>query len=122
MNIFQLVDPNSAVKVWLWIVKVTLTNSRYFERSLSLQDVHPTTELIQLEHEHKSWLTKISQKDSDINPIGKTATEREEDDEEEEDEDDSNDDEESESQDEEDEDMEVDVSYDRGDPAPSVDS
>uniref|UniRef100_A0A0A9W024 Protein HSPC020 n=1 Tax=Lygus hesperus TaxID=30085 RepID=A0A0A9W024_LYGHE len=80
------------------------------------------TELIQLEHEHKSWLSKISQKDSDINPIGKTATEREDDDEEEEDEDDSNDDEESESQDEEDEDMEVDVSYDRGDPAPSVDS
>ncbi|BES93316.1 anaphase promoting complex subunit 15 [Nesidiocoris tenuis] len=80
------------------------------------------TELLQLEHEHKSWLQKIAQKDSDVIPIGKTATEREEDDEEEEDEDDSNDDEESESQDEEDEDMEVDVTYDRGDPTPSADS
>ncbi|XP_073994447.1 anaphase-promoting complex subunit 15-like isoform X1 [Rhodnius prolixus] len=80
------------------------------------------TELMQLEHEHKTWLNKIAQKDSDIVPIGKTATERDEEDDDDDDEEDTNDDEESETQDEEDDDMEVDVPFDRGDQAPSAES
>ncbi|CAH1401710.1 unnamed protein product [Nezara viridula] len=76
------------------------------------------TELIQLELEHRNWLTKISQKDSDLIPIGKTATEREEEEEEEEEDDDTNDDEESETQDDEDDEMEVDVPYDRSEAPP----
>ncbi|XP_014251531.1 anaphase-promoting complex subunit 15B [Cimex lectularius] len=79
------------------------------------------TELIQLEHEHKNWLAKITQKDADILPIGKTAIERgEEEEEDDDDDDDSNEEEESETQDEEDEDMEVDIPYDRGEPGPGI--
>ncbi|XP_073994457.1 uncharacterized protein isoform X2 [Rhodnius prolixus] len=60
------------------------------------------TELMQLEHEHKTW--------------------RDEEDDDDDDEEDTNDDEESETQDEEDDDMEVDVPFDRGDQAPSAES
>ncbi|KAL1132024.1 hypothetical protein AAG570_011634 [Ranatra chinensis] len=82
------------------------------------QPCNDEAELVHLEMEHKTWLNKITQKDLEITPIGKTATEREEEEEEEDDEDETNDDEESETQEEEDDDIEMDVSYDRADAAP----
>ncbi|KAK9670886.1 Anaphase-promoting complex subunit 15 [Popillia japonica] len=74
-------------------------------------------EVALLEQEHQKWLSSIAQRNSDLTPIGKTATENLEEEEEEDDEDDNEDDEESESHDEEDEDeIEMDVSQERNSP------
>lgn len=73
-------------------------------------------EVNQLEQEHHTWLQSIVQKYSDINPIGRTASELMED-EEDDDEDEDNDDDSSESHDDDDEDeIEMDISQERNSP------
>jgi len=70
-------------------------------------------EVEQLEQEHQNWLNSIAQRNSDLTPIGKTATETLDEEEEDDDEDDNDDDDESETHDEEDEDeIEMDGAYD----------
>ncbi|XP_056631761.1 anaphase-promoting complex subunit 15-like [Diorhabda carinulata] len=74
-------------------------------------------EVSQLERDHQNWLQMIRQKNDDLTPIGKTASETMEEDEEEDDEDDNDDDDESETHDEEEEDeIEMDVSQERSSP------
>ncbi|KAJ3666285.1 hypothetical protein Zmor_001738 [Zophobas morio] len=74
-------------------------------------------EVSQLEAQHQAWLQSISQRDSDVTPIGKTICEALDEEDDEEDEDDNDDDEESESHDEEEEDeIEMDVSQERNSP------
>ncbi|XP_064482298.1 anaphase-promoting complex subunit 15B-like isoform X1 [Ornithodoros turicata] len=73
-------------------------------------------ELTQLEKEHQNALTSISQKHSELVPIGKTAAELQEEDEEDEEEDD-NDDEESDSNEDEDDELDADdMNYDQDSP------
>lgn len=70
-------------------------------------------EVEQLEQEHLDWLNSIAQRNSELVPIGKTATETLDEEEEDDDEDDNDDDDESETHDEEEEDeIEMDGSYD----------
>ncbi|XP_054272341.1 anaphase-promoting complex subunit 15B [Macrosteles quadrilineatus] len=68
------------------------------------------SELVQLEQEHQSWLNSINQRDCELTPIGKSASECQDEEEEDEEEDD-NDDDESDTHDEEDEDVEMELSY-----------
>ncbi|KAF5284089.1 hypothetical protein FQA39_LY17138 [Lamprigera yunnana] len=66
-----------------------------------------------LEQDHQNWLNSVAQRNGDLLPIGKTATETLDEEEEDDEEDDNDDDDESETHDEEDEDeIEMDVSYD----------
>lgn len=58
-------------------------------------------ELSKLEEEHTLWLESIAKKDSNIVPIGKTASEHMEDEEEDEEDDDADDDDESDTNDDE---------------------
>ncbi|XP_054710956.1 anaphase-promoting complex subunit 15B-like [Uloborus diversus] len=69
-------------------------------------------DLTQMEREHQNWLTFVAEKDKDIVPIGKTASEPFEEDEEDE-EDDDNDDDESESNEEDDEELDAEMNYDQ---------
>ncbi|XP_042145915.1 anaphase-promoting complex subunit 15B isoform X4 [Ixodes scapularis] len=72
------------------------------------------SELTQLEKEHQNALTSISQKHSDLIPIGKTAAEDED---EEDDDDDDNDDDESDSNEDEDDELDADdMNYDQDSP------
>ncbi|XP_044259004.1 anaphase-promoting complex subunit 15 [Tribolium madens] len=74
-------------------------------------------EVSQLEAQHQAWLQSISQRDSDLAPIGKAVCENLDEDDDEEDEDDNDDDDESESHDEEEEDeIEMDISQERNSP------
>ncbi|XP_064482299.1 anaphase-promoting complex subunit 15B-like isoform X2 [Ornithodoros turicata] len=71
-------------------------------------------ELTQLEKEHQNALTSISQKHSELVPIGKTAAEEEDEEDEEEDD---NDDEESDSNEDEDDELDADdMNYDQDSP------
>lgn len=71
-----------------------------------------------METEYQNWLTSIGQKDSDIIPIGKTASEHFDEEDDEEEEDDDNDDDDSESNDDDDDDDldGDDLNYDRDSP------
>ncbi|XP_018580104.1 anaphase-promoting complex subunit 15 [Anoplophora glabripennis] len=95
-------------------LKPRLMHSSWFDVDQPCDD---EDEVSQMEREHQNWLQMITQRNSDLTPIGKTASENMEEDEEEDDEDDNDDDDESETHDEEEEDeIEMDVSQERNSP------
>ncbi|CAH0553664.1 unnamed protein product [Brassicogethes aeneus] len=95
-------------------LKPKLIDSSWFDVDGPVDD---DDEVTQMEREHQTWLHSISQKNSDLTPIGKTASENLEEDEEEDDEDDNDDDDESDShEDEEEDEIEMDVSQERNSP------
>lgn len=70
------------------------------------------SDLTQMEREHQQWLTSIAERDKDMIPIGKTASEHFDEDEEDE-EDDDNDDDESESNEDDEEELDAEMNYDQ---------
>ncbi|KAK4883639.1 hypothetical protein RN001_006958 [Aquatica leii] len=91
-------------------LKPKLVDSLWFNVNQPCDD---EVEVEQLEQDHQIWLNSIAQRNSDLIPIGKTATETLDEDEEDDEEDDNDDDDESETHDEEDdEEIEMDVPYD----------